>query len=93
MKPKDLKYPYKWENRLPVLKEGIFYVPKFYKHHSSDLFPNWEVVFENDWPVNIEYCSGNGEWIIHKAQEQPLENWVAVEHNFERVRKIFSKKK
>ena len=92
MKPKDLKYPFKWESRLPLLKEGIFYVPKFYKDHSANLFPSWQVVFGNHFPVNIEYCSGNGEWIINKAQEHPGENWVAVEHNFERVRKIFSKR-
>ncbi len=92
MNPKDLKYPFKWENRLPLLKGGIFYVPSFYKCHRAHLFPSWEVVFGNAFPVNIEYCSGNGEWIVNKAQENPNENWVAVEHNFSRVKKIFSKR-
>src|SRR5262249_40586472 len=41
----------------------------------------------------IEYCSGNGAWIIEKAIQHPERNWVAVDHQFERVRKIWSKKK
>lgn len=40
----------------------------------------------------IEYCSGNGDWIIEKAQEQPNVQWLAVEKRFDRVRKIWSKR-
>lgn len=92
MKSKKLKYPFNWENRAPLLKEGIFYVPEFYQNHNAQLFPDWEELFGNPFPVNIEYCSGNGEWIVNKAREDFSKNWVAVEHNFKRVRKIFSKR-
>lgn len=92
MKPKDLKSPYKWEDRVPLLKEGVFYVPKYYHKHDAALFPSWDKLFDNHHPVHIEYCSGNGEWIIHKAKAHPEINWVAIEMNFDRVRKIYSKR-
>ena len=91
MKPKDLPYPYKWEERRPLLKDKIFYVPEYYQEHNKELFPNLEVYFGNTHPVYLEYCSGNGEWILDRARENPDVNWIAVEMWFERVRKIFSK--
>ena len=91
MKPKDLPYPYKWDERHPLLKDKIFYVPQYYKEHKKNLFPPFKEFFGNDHPVHLEFCSGNGEWIINRAQENPQVNWVAVEMWFERVRKIYSK--
>lgn len=91
MKPKDLPYPFKWEERRPFLEGKIFYVPDYYKEHQRSLFPDFSTLFGNDHPVYVEYCSGNGEWVIAKAQENPEINWVAVELKFERVRKIHSK--
>lgn len=91
MKPKDLPYPYKWEDRHPLLKDKIFYVPEYYQEHKRELFPSFADYFKNDRPVHLEYCSGNGEWIIKRAQENPELNWIAVEIWFERVRKIYSK--
>ncbi len=92
MKPKDLKSPYKWNERVPLLKDGVFYVPNYYEKHDRGLFPSWEKIFGNSAPVHIEYCSGNGDWIIAQAQSHPEKNWVAVERKFERVRKIYSKR-
>ncbi len=91
MKPKDLPYPYKWEDRHPLLKDKIFYVPEYYFEHQKELFPNLHDYFGNDNPIHLEYCSGNGEWIINRARQNPSVNWVAVEIWFERVRKIYSK--
>ena len=91
MKPKDLPYPYKWEDRHPLLKDKIFYVPEYYQEHKKELFPNLQEYFGNDRPIHLEYCSGNGEWILNRAMENPEINWVAVEMWFERVRKIYSK--
>ncbi len=48
-------------------------------------------MFGNDRPVAVEYCSGNGDWVIAKALANPMLNWVAVEKRFDRVRKIWSK--
>jgi tRNA (guanine-N7-)-methyltransferase len=48
-------------------------------------------VFGRKGPVEVEYCAGNGAWIAEKALQHPERNWVAVEIQFERVRKIWSK--
>ncbi len=47
--------------------------------------------FGNSSPVMIEYCAGNGLWIAERARAFPEINWIAVEYDFERVRKIWSK--
>ena len=91
MKPKKLTYPYSWQERRPLLKGCIFYVPDYYQEHDRSLFPSFETLFGNKHPVHIEYCSGNGEWVIDKALNHPELNWIAVEKKFERVCKIYSK--
>jgi len=92
MKPKDLKAPYSFEERRPCIQERIFYLPTYYPDYTEFSFPSWKELFGNEKPVRIEYCSGNGEWILDKAEENPEINWVAVELKFKRVRKIHSKR-
>ncbi|GAB4185032.1 MAG: tRNA (guanosine(46)-N7)-methyltransferase TrmB [Simkaniaceae bacterium] len=94
MKPKDLKFPFSWEERKPFLQEKILYIPNYYFQHEVWNMPEFseKEMFGNSLPVNIEFCSGNGEWIINKALENPFVNWIAVEKNFDRVRKIWSKR-
>lgn len=65
---------------------------KISNHTPAFQFPAWEEIFGNKLPVNIEYCSGNGHWIVEKAKEEKLKNWVAVEWKFERAKKIFDKR-
>ena len=93
MKPEDLKSPFSWENRQVLIKDRIWFVPDYYENYQEFTFPGWDHpdLFGNDYPVKIEYCSGNGSWIAAKALENPQINWVAVELKFERVRKIWSK--
>lgn len=93
MKPKNLKYPFRWKDRHTYFADKVLYVPDYYTAYGEWIFPGWNVLFENSNPVNIEYCSGNGVWIIDKARQFPNENWVAVEWRFERARKIWSKMK
>lgn len=93
MNPKNLKYPFRWKDRKPYLSDKVFYVPDYYTAHGEWPFPGWEELFGNTNPVAIEYCSGNGLWIIDKARQFPEKNWVAVEWQFERARKIWSKMK
>ncbi len=93
MTPKDLKYPFRWKDRQPYLSDKVFYVPDYYTAHREWQLPSWEELFGNRHPVNIEYCSGNGLWITHKAKQFPEKNWVAVEWQFARARKIWSKMK
>ena len=92
MRPKDLKSPYRWEDRRPLLEDRVFYVPEFYDKHQACAFPDWKTIFGNDHPVIIEYGAGNGMWTAEKAKDLS-QNWVAVELDFERVRKIWSKVK
>jgi len=93
MKPKDLHFPHSWEERRPALADGVLFVPDHYDKHRAWPFPAFSTIFGNDNPVKIEYCAGNGAWIIDKALKNPLCNWVAVEWEFERVRKIWAKAK
>jgi len=92
MKPKNLKSPYRWEDRKPFLGDRVFYVPEYYDKHRECPLPDWKTIFGNDNPVIIEYCTGNGTWLAEKAKD-PSKNWIAVEWRFERVRKIWSKMK
>jgi len=93
MKPKNLKCPFTWRNRYVLIQDRVWYVPEYYDAFDQFTFPGWNSpdFFGNDRPVHIEYCSGNGDWIIQKAQQFPEFNWVAVEKQFQRVRKIWSK--
>lgn len=94
MKPKDLKPPFSWEQRRPLLEEGILYIPEYFFFHENYHFPLWEGVFKQKREkICVEICAGNGKWIVDRAQNDPLTNWVAVEIRFERARKILSKVK
>ena len=83
MKPKDLQPPPKSENNAPILIDGVFY--------SQDLST---VPYDLDWKsASIEFCSGNGGWIIERALLEPDRFFIAVEKRFDRVRKIWAKMK
>ncbi len=90
---KDLRIPFTWEDRRPVLLDRFFYIPKSYDKHDSWGKFNWNdpQIFGNDNPVYIEYCSGNGQWIGERAKQTKEINWVAVEKRFDRARKIWLK--
>ena len=87
----DLNYPYSFEERRPVLDKGIFFVPDHYGAHAEFSFPSWSQIFQNDHKVHLEYCSGNGSWLIERAMRYPEINFVAVEKRFDRVRQIYRK--
>lgn len=85
--------PYKWEERRVLLKDQVFFVPERLESYNSFQFPGFcdSQVFGNENPVYVEYCSGNGAWIVEKAKECPHINWIAVEIKFDRVKKIWNK--
>lgn len=39
----------------------------------------------------VEFCSGNGHWIVDQAKRHPEFYWVAVEKRLSRAKKIFRK--
>jgi tRNA (guanine-N7-)-methyltransferase len=89
MKQQDLHYPHSFKERKPVFLDQVLFVPRHYFSHEE-----WQIpIFLDNRPLYIEYCSGNGEWIIDKAKAFPNVNWVAVEKKFDRVRKIWVKAK
>jgi tRNA (guanine-N7-)-methyltransferase len=92
MKPKNLKFPFSWEERKPLLAGGVLYIPRYYFDHAS--FPKEEMrdLFSSFSSINVEYCSGNGAWIAEKAAKDPSTLWIAVEKRFDRVQKLWSKK-
>ncbi len=92
MKPKDLKSVFTWEERRPLIKDKILYVPEYYFEHEKFVMPTLDTIFHNTNPVNLEYCSGNGDWIIERAKADPSKNWIGVEKQFKRVKKIWSKR-
>jgi tRNA (guanine-N7-)-methyltransferase len=93
MKPVDLKVPFEWENRQIMIDDHIWYVPGYQETAQAFTFPGWSdpSIFEKNQPVVIEYCSGNGAWIVEKAKAHPEINWVALEIKFQRARKIWAK--
>lgn len=94
-RPKDLKRPFLWSERSILIHERVWYIPDQFDDFSSFSFPGWghSSLFENPQPICIEYCSGNGDWIVQKAKERSDRNWVAIERKFDRVRKVWSKMK
>lgn len=95
MRPKDLKSPFKWDDRHVLINDQIWYVPLRTNEPDNFIFPGWSHpdFFGNDHPVNVEYCSGNGAWIAAKAIAHPNMNWLAVERKFDRVSKVWAKVK
>ena len=85
MKPKDFKSPFRWDERRPHLQDNVLFVPAHYDGHEMFGMPPLK------GPLAIEYCSGNGEWIIQKCLDEPNFTWIAVEKKFQRVAKIWSK--
>lgn len=93
MQPKHLKCPFKWATRHPLICDRVLYVPEYYHQHEEFVMPGWESdeLFGRLAPIEVEYCAGNGAWILDRALKYPELNFVAVEMQFERVRKIWSK--
>jgi tRNA (guanine-N7-)-methyltransferase len=76
-----------------MICDHVLYVPEYYDRHQDYAFPGWASteVFGREAPIEVEFCTGNGAWVVEKALAHPHRNWVAVEIQFERARKIWSK--
>jgi len=93
MKPKDLKALFTFDERKITLEDGVFYMPDYMEDYGQYTLPSWQEIFGNEHPVALEFCAGNGAWVQERAQSEPTKNWVAVEKRFDRIRKIWAKKK
>lgn len=90
VKPADLKPLFPRETPCVVYRERFLALPS--RMESSFTCPAWSDIFGNDHPTSLEYCSGNGHWVIAQAKQHPESNWVAIEWQFERARKIWAKR-
>jgi len=96
-KSQDFRIPFLKETPQVALFDHVLFVPPT-SDRSLFQFPGWNSseVFGKDRghnPIAIEFCSGNGEWLLEKAKHNPDWNWVAVEKRFDRTRKIWVKMK
>ena len=67
--------------------DPILCVPKFFDKHELE-----HPLFQKEGPYVLEICSGNGEWICRRAAKDPKNQYIAVEMQLKRVRKIWSKR-
>lgn len=93
MKSLTLKCPFTWKERHVTIHDRVWYIPLNCENYHEFKFDGWSNpdVFLNNNPIKIEYCSGNGEWIAARARQEANVNWVAVDLNFDRVKKIWKK--
>jgi tRNA (guanine-N7-)-methyltransferase len=91
MKAKDFTIPFSFAERRPYLASQFFYVPVHFGAYDQFVLPSFCELFENSHPVYIEYCSGNGDWVVEQARHHPEQNWIAVEKRLDRVQKIWIK--
>lgn len=94
VKATELRIPFTWQKRHVTIKDRVWYVPPRVPEDPF-VFPGWDhsELFAKAQPVRIEYCSGNGSWIIDQAKKDPHSNWLAVEKQFCRARLIWAKAK
>lgn len=94
MKPKDLPTTIKsFCTRKPSFDDGVLTIPSFYDKHNIEELEDFSKKLYSKKKLHIEFCSGNGEWIIERAMNNPDTMYVAVEKKFMRVRKIWAKMK
>jgi tRNA (guanine-N7-)-methyltransferase len=88
-----LQYPFPWEERRPALAQRVLFVPPHYEEHHLFSMPPLEdpLVFGKKGSVWVEFCSGNGDWIVERALAAPQDHFFAVEKRFDRVSKIWSR--
>lgn len=91
----DFRIPFEKDKPQVGIFDRVFFIPPT-ADRSQFTFPGWDspLLFgERKGPIAVEFCSGNGSWILEKAQQHPSISWVAVEKRFDRVRKIWVKMK
>lgn len=80
-----MNFPW-WDTQSVALFDQILFLPPGMEKSSP--------VLENlSGAVAVEFCSGNGAWVIQKALENPSVYWLAVEKKLERAKKIWKRAK
>lgn len=86
----DFYFPFCLGPGRPLLIEKCLCIPPQSREQDFPAF-SWEdpLIFTTPQPLIVEYCSGNGQWISDMAKLQPHFNWIAVERDFDRARKVW----
>ncbi len=78
-----MEFPW-WDKKSVSLFDQILFLPPV----MEGALP---LAFEQE--LFVEFCSGNGLWIVQKALENPQNLWIAVEKKLERAKKIWNRAK
>ena len=78
-----MEFPW-WDKKNVSLFDQILFLPPVL----SNPVP---IAFNQE--LYIEFCSGNGLWVVQKALDNPGNLWVAVEKKLERAKKIWNRAK
>lgn len=65
----------------------------FFRPRMQENGQPWEPI-NLEWSskeIAVEFCSGNGHWVVAQAKAYPNYQWVAVEKRLSRVKKILRK--
>lgn len=89
MRPKQIKLPFDKNNPKLLVVDKIFYIPNRLDDYAS-FDPG--LFFVENRSLHIEFCSGNGEWIVEKAKANPDLHFIAVEKDYCRLKQILSKR-
>ncbi|MDB2613855.1 tRNA (guanosine(46)-N7)-methyltransferase TrmB [Chlamydiales bacterium] len=93
MKPQNLSSIFTRDKPRVVIEDRVWYVPERVENNFTFNGFDQPEFFNNNNPIILEYCSGNGHWIVDRAQKRPDYNFLAIEKKWERIRKIWSKTK
>ena len=88
------KIPFSWQDRRPLfLEKQFFYLPDSFNDNQAyyDFFEQKTPFLNRRSLICLEYCSGNGEWIIDRARRYPFIHWIAIEKRFKRACQIYSR--
>lgn len=58
---------------------------------SRQLLPDWKALLGNNNPIKVEIGPGKGEFLLHRAAEDPNANFIAIEIRRKRVDSIAGK--
>ncbi len=59
-------------------------------HYSLETPLNWDVIFEQKAPVDVEIGFGQGEFLLQQAKDNPTRNFCGIEILWERVAKTLN---
>lgn len=76
-----------WDRQSIALFDQILFLPPSLSQEAAPLKETLQ------GPLAVEFCSGNGSWIVQKALENPGTVWLAVEKKLERAKKIWKRAK